>query len=287
MNQTFVYRKHLRASFSSFIKAVLLLILGIAIIAFGLLFTNQKERTVEDTIAIVIVFVIVILIVLILMLLEVGIIYLILLRRFRSISVTLTDDGIVYNNSKKQIIIPYEDVQKLVFPSVKYTGGWIKIVYRGGNIRLTVVLEHIGDFIYELKKKMDDREMSHVYNEKKLISFFKTAVFADESWARIYHNYKLQLVISYICLIMTTVMIRGFNDSSNSKSFIYGALLAPLLGYLISEIIIGLKLKKRLINGELRVSPRVPEFEQKVFNISIMVFSLGYLLLLFFWLIVQ
>jgi len=283
MNQTFVYRKHLRASFKSFIKAIMILILGIVIIAFGLLFTNQRKMSINDTAVIVIVFVIVILIVLIIMLLEVGIIYLVLLKRFKSINVTLTDDAIVYNNAKKQIIIPYEDIQKLVFPSVKYTGGWIKIVYKGGSIRLTVVLEHIGDFVYELKQKMDDREMAHVYNEKKLVSFFKTAVFADESWERIYHNYKIQLVITYFCLIMTTIMIRCFNTSSNSKLFIYGGLLAPLLGYLISEIIIGIKLKKRYVIGELRVLPSSPEFEQKVFNISIMVFSIGYLLIILLW----
>ena len=280
MNQTFVYRKHLRAPFVSFIIAIMLMFLGIIIMTFGILFTSQLKMSRIDPFAFGIAMLVGILFAFIIIVLEVGIFYLFLFKRFKSINITLTDDTIVYNNAKKQITIPYEDIEKLVFPSIKYTGGWVKINYRGGNIRLTVVLEHIGDFIYELKKKLDEREMTHVYNEKKMISFFKTASFSDESWERIYHNYKLQLIISYLCIIITTVILRCFNNSSNSQYFIYGSLVAPLVGYLISEIIIGVKLKKRFIIGELKLLPRNTEFEQKIFINLLMGFSIGYLLIL-------
>jgi len=280
MNQTFVYRKHLRAPFISFIIAMMLMFLGISIMTFGILFTSQLKMSRIDPFAFGIAMLVGILFAFIIIVLEVGIFYLFLFKRFKSINITLTDDTIVYNNAKKQITIPYEDIEKLVFPSIKYTGGWVKINYRGGNIRLTVVLEHIGDFIYELKKKLDEREMTHVYNEKKMISFFKTASFSDESWERIYHNYKLQLIISYLCIIITTVILRCFNNSSNSQYFIYGSLVAPLVGYLISEIIIGVKLKKRFIIGELKLLPRNTEFEQKIFINLLMGFSIGYLLIL-------
>ena len=280
MNQTFVYRKHLRAPFVSFIIAIMLMFLGIIIMTFGILFTSQLKMSRFDPFAFGIAMLVGILFAFVLIVLEVGLFYLFLFKRFKSINITLTDNAIVYNNAKKQIIIPYEDIEKLVFPSIKYTGGWVKINYKGGNIRLTVVLEHIGDFIYELKKKLDEREMTHVYNEKKIISFFKTASFSDESWERIYHNYKLQLILSYLCIIITTVILRCFNNSSNSQYFIYGSLAAPLVGYLFSEIIIGVKLKKRVIIGELRLLPRNLEFEQKIFINALMGFSIGYLLLL-------
>ena len=276
MNQTFVYRKHLRAPFKSFVRIVMLMFLGIFIMTFGLIFTNHEKMNSY----VPFVFGIVILIMFFCVLLEAGFFYHFLYKQFQSINITLTDDAIVYNTAKKQIIIPYEDIKKLAFPSIKYTGGWIKIVYKGGNIRLTVVLEHIGDFIYELKEKLDQREMSQVYNEKKLFSFFKTAVFADGSWERVYHNYKFQLAISYLSIIITTLIIRFFDHSNNSNYFIYVSILAPLLGYLFSEIIIGIKLNKQFITGELKLFPRYPIFEHKVFKISIMVFSIGYILIL-------
>jgi len=280
MNQTFIYRKHLRAPFISFIRIIMLLFLEIGIMTFGILFTNHQKMNRYEPFVLGIVIMIVLLIMFLFILLEVGIFYLLLFKRFKAIKITLTDDAIVYNNTKKQIIIPYEDIQKLTFPSIKYTGGWLKIAYKGGSIRLTVVLEHIGDFIYELKEKIDNREMKQVYNEKKMFSFFKTAVFADESWERVYYSYKFQLVMSYICIIITTVIILCFDNPNNNAFYIFGSLVAPLLGYIISEIIIGIKIKKRVIKGELRLSPRNPELEQKVFKICLMGFSIGYLLLL-------
>jgi len=280
MNQTFVYRKHLRAPFKNLIMILMMVFLGIIIMTLGILSTSQGKMNSNDSSVYDIIIVVAILFAFVFIFLEVGIIYLLLFKRFQSINITLTDDAIVYNNAKKQIIILYEDIQKLEFPSVKYTGGWIKIVYKGGNIRLTVVLEHIGDFIYALKGKIDEREMEQIYNEKKMISFFKTAVFADESWERIYHNYKFQLAASYICTIITILILWCFDNSSNNDHFIYGGLLAPVVGYLISEIIIGIKLKKRFIVGELRLLPNNPEFEQKIFNICLLGSSIGYLLII-------
>jgi len=280
MNQTFIYRKHLRAPFISFIRIIMLLFLEIGIMTFGILFTNHQKMNRYEPFVLGIVIMLVVLIMFLFVLLEVGIFYLLLFKRFKAINITLTDDAIVYNNTKKQIIIPYEDIQKLTFPSIKYTGGWLKIAYKGGSIRLTVGLEHIGNFIYELKEKVDDRGIEQVYKEKKLFSFFKTAVFADESWERVYYGYKFQLVMSYICIIVTIVMIWCFNNSSYNAFYIYGSLVAPLLGYIISEIIIGIKVKKRIKIGELRLSPRNAELEQKVFKICLMGFSIGYLLLL-------
>lgn len=276
MNQTYVYRKHLRAPIQYLILMLFIIFFGIAIMALGLILTGEDKMIGLKLIALIFILLVTAAFVSI----ESVVLYHVILKRFKSISITLTEDAIVYTNSKGQIIIPYEDIEKLEFPSIKYTGGWMKIIYRGGNIRLTVVLEQIGEFICELKEKLNDRELGHVYNEKKMFSFFKTAVFSDESWGRVYANYKVQVVIHYLCIILTTAMLLLYNDTSNHMFYIFGSLGAPFLGYLISEIIIGIKVKKRVDREELRLLPRNVEFEQKVFRISILGFSIGYLLIL-------
>lgn len=276
MNQTYVYRKHLRSSFLYFILMELSLFIGIAIMLFSLIFSNEWKLDGLD----IIIITIILFAMFLLISFEMLIIYLVLIKRFKSINVTVTNHAIEYTNSKGMTIIPYEDIEKLEFPSIKYTGGWVKIKFKGGSIRLTVVLEHIGDFICELKEKLNEREMAHVYNEKKMFSFFKTAVFSDESWERVYHNYKVQLLIHYLCIIFTTVILCMFENSRNNKLYIYGSLAAPFLGYLISEIIIGFKIKKRVDREGLRLLPRNLAFEQKSFRLSILAFSIGYLLFL-------
>lgn len=276
MNQTYVYRKHLRSPFKYLLLMEVIVFVGVVIMLSGLIITDEQKMNGNS----LIIGGIILLVVFLFISLEMGLCYLLLMKRFKSISITLTEDAIVYTNSKARIIIPYLDIEKLEFPSIKYTGGWLKIIYKGGNIRLTVVLEHIGDFINELKEKMNEREMAHVYNEKKMFSFFKTAVFSDESWERLYQNYKFMLVTYYLCMILTIVILRFNGNSSDNRFYIFGSLLGPLLGYLISEIIIGIQVKKRVVREELRLLPRNPEFEQKVFKILLIGFSLGYLLIL-------
>lgn len=275
MNQTYVYRRHLRAPFKYLMLIEMLLFLVVFLMMFGLIFTDEYEGNGFK----IIIFVIVMLVVLFFLSLEIGVIYLII-KRFKSISVTLADEAIVYTNSKGQITIPFEDIERLEFPSVKYMGGWVKIIYKGGNIRLTVVLEHIGDFISQLKEKINEKELTHVYNEKRLFSFYKTAVFSDESWERLYHNSKVQLATHYLCIILTTAILMLFANSSDNKFFMFGSLLAPLVGYLVSEIIIGIQSMKRIKREELRLVPRNPRFEQKLFKISVIGFSIVYLLII-------
>jgi hypothetical protein len=122
--------------------------------------------------------------------------------------------------------------------------------------------------------------MAYVYDEKKMFSFFKTAIFSDESWERLYHNYKIQLAVNYICIIFTTAILMFHNIPGLTKVLLFGSMAAPLLGYLVSEIIIGVKVKQRVDMEELRLLPGNPEFEQKVYNSSITAFSIGYIIIL-------
>jgi len=276
MNQTYVYRKHLRAPFKYLLLLEAIIFMGIALALVGLILTDKVKMKGHGYLIIGII----LLVVFLLISIEMGIVYLLLIRHFKAINVTLTEDTIVYTNSKGQILIPYEDIEKLEFPSIKYTGGWVKIIYKGGNIRLTVVLEHIGEFISELKEKLKERQMDHVYNEKKMFSFFKTAVFSDESWERLYHNGKVQIATHFLCILFTTVILLFVDYPGNNQTYIMGSVFAPLLGYLISEVIIGIRVKKRVVNAELKLLPRDPKFEYRIFHIFIIGFSILYQLLL-------
>ena len=175
-------------------------------------------------------------------------------------------------------MIPYDDIEKIVFPSIKYTGGWVKIVYKGGNIRLTVVLENIGDFLYNLKAILDSKGKNDIYNEKKMFSFFKTASFSDESWARLYDNVKFQIITYYISCALIIIILFFSDRTKENLNFAMGGLIAPLIGYLLSEIIVGTKVKKRVIEDECKIRPRDVAKENKILRTSMIASTSIYIL---------
>lgn len=278
VNHTYVYRKHLREPLRYIMLILISIILEVALLMFGLSITDVHKSNGNELILTIII----LLVVMCLFVgLEMFVIYHLYLKRFKSISVTLSDEALIYTNYKGQLMIPYKDIEQLKFPTIKYTGGWMKIIYRGGNIRLTVVMENIDSFISELKEKLKENEMSHVYNEKKMLSFFKTAVFSDISWDRIYCNFKVQLFSNCLCIILTTAILRLYYISDISKFFLFGSIVAPLLGYLVSDIIIGIKVRKGVDIEKLIILPRNSRLEQKIFYISFIGFSVGYLFFVF------
>lgn len=107
----------------------------------------------------------------------------IFLSKFKYVNVILNDEGIIYNN-KFEEIIPYSGIEEIKFQSVRYTGGWIKLIHSNGNIKLTVVLENISDFTKNLKKQLDKNNKSNVYDERKMNNFYKTAISSDHGWER-------------------------------------------------------------------------------------------------------
>lgn len=146
----------------------------------------------------------------------------------------------------------------------------MKIVYGNGsgNIRLTVVLENIGDFMSKLKQKLDERNKMDVYNEKKYFSFYKTGVFADESWDRVYGNIGSLIVTCLTCVVITIVAIFSQEGFEYNKILIYASFLVPIIGYAIGEIFIGFQVHKRVIADFYQLLPRNKEFEKKSFMIG-------------------
>lgn len=272
MNQTYLYRKHLRAPISYLIIYMGAFFFGVALLVFGFFFTDKEKF---DTASVVIICM-VLLIAFIIITIEFVILYFLLFKRFRKISVTLTEDSIIYINAKSHNVIPYGDIVSLQFPSIKYTGGWVKVKHQGGTIRLTVVLEEIGDFIIKLKKKLDEHGMLQVYNEEKLFSFYKTAVFSDESWDRIYRNYKSYILINFLSIVINTIILRFSSINGDMKALVYGSYIAPLIGFVLSEILIGMKIRKRVNRENLTLLPRDINFEHKIYLILVVISSCAY-----------
>lgn len=57
------------------------------------------------------------------------------------------------------------------------------------------------------------------------------------------------------------------------------SLFIPLIGYIIGEIIIGSKVRKRIVNGEFKLQSRNTEFESKVIRRTSIYLTIGYIAL--------
>lgn len=269
------YRKHLRGSFLNYFVAISIFFSFIVLGVLGIILSEGTRFNYIDFGIILYIMAIVFIV----LLLEFIVIYFLLLRRFKYINVTLTNEAIIYKNKKKEILIPYDDIIEIKYPSVKYTAGWMKIKYKGGKIRLTVVLENIGDFMYQLKTILDSRGKNNVYNEKKSFSFFKTASFSDEGWDRMYKNVKYIIGMEYLTLLIM-IALAFFGITKNGG--IFGGIFAPITGYVISELIIGSKVSKRVINGEYKLVPRNVSKEHNIIRIGCAISTILFILVTIF-----
>ena len=269
------YRKHLRSSFLNYIIAIPIFLSFVFLGVFGAILSDGTKLIDID-------FVFLGGLALkgfIFLLIYFAVLYFLFLRRFKYINVTLTEDVIVYNNIKKKIVIPYDEIIQIKYPSIRYTGGWMEIKHTKGKIRLTVVLENIGDFMYRLKEILDERGKSDVYNEKKSLNFFKTASFSDESWGRLYDNFKYIIIMEYVSAIIS-IIFAFLGIAKNPMFIIGGSIFAPIIGYLIIEFILGRNVKKRLITNEFKLLDRDPNKENKKIRIAIIASILLYIFLI-------
>jgi hypothetical protein len=212
--------------------------------------------------------------------LEFALIYLIMYRRFKRIYVTLDSEGIIYNNANGEITIPYENIINLKFPSIKYTGGWLKIIHTHGNVRLTVVLENIGDMVKSLKNNLDERNMSDVYAEKKMYKFFKTAKYSDQSWERVYENVKYIIIFIVINLGVAAIFSGFITETPVKIIVLIGAILGSSIPFIISEIILGIKLAKGASKEEFSVPERDKSFEKRLYKWLFGIYTIVYFIVL-------
>lgn len=275
MNKKYVYRKHLREPLK-YLGGVAAFFISIFLTIFLSIALNDKEAFMEMMFFLIIGLVVLGLI----LLLEFTLMYFILFRRFKKIEVLLTNEEIIYRHGKGEKRIPYGSIEKIKFPSIKYTGGWVKIIYAGGNIRLTVVLENIGDFIKTLKEELDSREMSHVYKEKAIYNFYKTSTFSDQSWERVYENIKKFIVIIFGNCLISLIISVIFKNVDYMFAILFSGIMLALVIFIIGEFIIGRVIAKKANRDIFFVPDRDLYLEEKVYKYSAIIYSILYILAL-------
>lgn len=272
MDKQYVYRKHLRHPYKYLITLlVFFIVVYIACAAAFILTSQDMDRGLG-----IIIFAIVGVVISGIISVEFIVLYFVLFRRFKKISVTLTDEGIVYNNINGVTNVPYEEITALSFPSISYVGGWLKIVHKNGNIKLTVVLENIGDFLKNLKYKLD--AMNFKYDEKKLYNFYKTAGFSDQSWERLYEYIKWLLLFVTLNAAISVIFI-GFGLGKGLAFFlVISSIIMPAIVFIIAEVIIGRKLAKGASMENFSVPDRDKNFELTVYKWAFGIYTVLYLI---------
>lgn len=197
-------------------------------------------------------------------------------RRFTKVNVKLTDDCLVYTNIKGETKLPLDQIQKLEFPSIQYLGGWLKIIYPGGNIRLTVVLEKIGDFIKNLKTNLDSKG-NQCYNRKDIFNFYKTAEYADQSWERVYKMFLKILLLTILNTLLGLILLIMAGNSAITGFWLVVSGILPSTTWFVAEIIFMIKCASDSSEDSFEVKPRDKAFEKKVYTISFAVYGILYI----------
>ena len=200
------------------------------------------------------------------------------IHRFTLIRVTIDNEAITYFNYKGDIRIKYEDIKILKFPSIRYTGGWIKIISDKGVIRLTVVIENIQGLLSELKVELDKKGLSDRYDKKKFFKFLKTSAFSDLGWLRVYRIW-VKLIIA---TIVTTVVGLGtacFFDVAQFQTFSFKmfSFVFPMVIYLITEIVFGRRVAKLSSIDSFTVPRRDEKYENEIYKKAILFGIIAYI----------
>lgn len=204
-----------------------------------------------------------------LILLAEGLVFTYAFYQLAGVRVWLDEQAIVYKHRSGEQRVPFEDITRLRFPSIRYLGGWVKIVSRSGSIRLTVVLEGIGAFLQELKAALDRKGLSDRYHQAKFFRFLKTAEFSDQSWARLYSNCGELILIWGGFVVVNAALGIGLAAAigiSVFLAFLWGfvTILWPLLAFLVVEITFMRRFARGADKETFSCPPRDLAYEHKV-----------------------
>ena len=191
------------------------------------------------------------------------------------VKVRLTEDGIDYRGKKCDVAIPFEEISEIQQPSIRYTGGWIKVISTRETIRLTVVLEGISEFVRKLKEALDGRQLSDKYDRAKLFQFYKTATYADQSWSRIYEIFfrMLLLLLSGGAIGVVIALLKVQQKGNGFLLVLYPAavILYVLLCYVLTEMQLARHFAKATSEERFSVPERDLGLEQRIYRRAIVI----------------
>ncbi len=206
-----------------------------------------------------------------------GVLLWYLYYRLAGVRVVIENNAIIYRYRKGETKINFDKITKIRLPSIPYLGGWITIIAGKEKIRLTVVVSEIGDFVQTLKASLDKIGLADRYNESKLFLFLKTAVFSDQSWDRIYSIFWKLLVAT---LVVGGLGIATTTISKNGGSFwVLLSFVFPILVYIFTEIVFGVRIAKTSIRESFFVPPRDVVYENSVYKVASVIGIIIYLIM--------
>jgi hypothetical protein len=192
--------------------------------------------------------------------------------RLAGVVVSIDNDGVVYKYRGGIKRLPFESL-RVDSSSIRYSGGWLKIISGKDVIRLTVVVENIGEFVQELKAALDSRGLSSHYDSQKLFGFMKTAAYSDQSWDRAYIVFgKLYLIIPVIVVTIANGYIFGISGWAGLFGAIGWGLFSLFWAtgaYIIAEIKLGRKIATESSGQSFSFPQRDLAYEKYVYDQAI------------------
>jgi hypothetical protein len=204
--------------------------------------------------------------------------------RLAGTRIVLEADGLTYKFRGGEKRIPFENITRLEFASLPYTGGWATIVVGADKIRLTVVFEELSELLQEVKAALDKRGLSDRYDTAKYLGFLKTAAYADHSWSRVYDLFSTLIGLGMIVAAMIInlaigyyVAYLGFNGRVGVIIWIGVSMLWPLFGFLIAELLFLRRFSRGVNLATLSFPPRDEAYEKRIFSRVFVLGAVSYL----------
>ncbi|MFZ7120312.1 MAG: hypothetical protein ACOWWH_05115 [Eubacteriaceae bacterium] len=202
------------------------------------------------------------------------------LGRFMKIRFSIDNEQIIYKNYKSETVIKFEEIDKLKFSFIPYIGGWIKIISKNETIRLTVVIKDIHKLLMSTKEALDKKNMNNVYSDKAYNTFLKTAVYADDSWERLYKIWWKLLLFTIAATIIGTIL-GGLSFSYFLNTFLLGlfSYFYPTIIYVITEVIFIMKIRQLSKEDIKLIFTRNIAYEKNIYKKAILYSFLFYIVL--------
>ena len=187
--------------------------------------------------------------------------------RLASVGVSIDDDCLVYDSSHAHVTIALEQITRLTFPSIRYVGGWVKVVSQERNIRLTVVLEGIAEFLQELKAALDRKGLQDRYDRRAFFRFLKTAAISDQSWERLYSIFWKGALLSVLTALMGYALA-GLNGTGVLGKVWWTAISFywPTVVFIVTEVAFARRLAKEADEEPFTFPPRDVTYERAVYR---------------------
>ena len=197
---------------------------------------------------------------------------------FTKVRVILNDEFIAYMGFFGTKTHPINSITHLNLPMIKYTGGWIKIIFQDGrNIRLAATFGKFGVFLRRLKYQLDRRGMSGAYDYQKFFSVVKTAEMGDRSFG-IIHEFRwkyLAIIGSYLLIGSALTLLSGIGILGWILTFA-SAFAAPYFNIIMMDYLLISKIGKQSDIGTFQMPPRDRLREMEVFKTGVIVYGIIY-----------